>query len=95
MLVEGHNRVLPPLHARSLRGSAARQLGELGVTVRTGSVVTNITNEGVTVQSGEHRDFIPARTVLWGAGVKASGLGQRLAQATGAQTDHAGSASHG
>jgi NADH dehydrogenase len=89
VLVEGHPRVLPP-YTPDLSEAAARQLAELGVTVRTGAEVTNITSEGATVQSGENREFIPARTVLWGAGVKASSLGQRITQTTGAQTDRIG-----
>jgi NADH dehydrogenase len=73
VLVEGSERVLqaysPPLSA-----AAQRQLERLGVEVRTRSVVTRIDQSGVWL-GDEH---IPARTVLWAAGVAASPLGRDL-----------------
>jgi NADH dehydrogenase len=69
VLVEGAERVLPTFPP-SLSASAARQLRRLGVTVRTGALVTAIDAEGLAL--GEER--IAARTVLWAAGVKASPL---------------------
>jgi NADH dehydrogenase len=76
--------------------SAARQLARLFVTVRTGTRVTAIDTGGVTVtvaagsDGAETNERIPARTVLWAAGVLASAFGREVAAATGAETDRAG-----
>ncbi|MGI8642889.1 MAG: NAD(P)/FAD-dependent oxidoreductase [Thermomicrobiales bacterium] len=80
-LLEGVDRILPPF-AHALSRNARQELERLGVTVRTGTFVTDIDAAGVTI--GEER--IPARTVLWAAGVKASPLGAHL----GAPLDRAG-----
>jgi NADH dehydrogenase len=81
ILVEGLPRVLPAYSER-LSEAARRQLEALGVEVRTGERVTAIDAEGVEV-GGER---IPARVVLWGAGVAASPLGRAL----GAPLDRSG-----
>jgi len=52
--------------------------------------VTQINAEGVEVATASGMEFIPARTVLWGAGVRASALGEILAKAAGAQIDRGG-----
>src|SRR3954452_8311911 len=88
ILVEAMDRVLPPYPpARS--ASAKRQLERLGVEVRLKTRVTDIDEHGVTVSVGEgeaaHDERIPARTVLWGAGVQASSFAGVVATATGAQ----------
>ncbi len=70
MLIEAGPRVLAP-YTEELSASAQRQLEKLGVTVRTGSSVTNIDGNGVTLEGGEE---IPARTVLWAAGIRASSV---------------------
>jgi NADH dehydrogenase len=44
----------------------------------------------VRVQVGEAEERVPARTVLWAAGVLASSFGRKVADATGAETDKAG-----
>ncbi len=81
ILLEGLDRVLPP-YPPELSGKAAAQLRRLGVTVRTGTRVTSIDARGVDL--GDER--IPARTVIWAAGVAASPLGRAL----GGETDRAG-----
>ncbi len=73
LLLEGGPRVLPTYSEES-SASAQRQLESIGVEVRTGAMVTAIDADGVTV--GTER--IPARTVLWAAGVKASPLAATL-----------------
>jgi NADH:ubiquinone reductase (H+-translocating) len=89
ILVEGLDRVLP-LYAPDLSAKAARHLERLRVDVRTGVKVTAINAMGVNVECDGATDFIPARTVLWAAGVQASPLGKALALATGAKLDRAG-----
>lgn len=76
ILVEGTDRVLPP-YPRSLSASARRQLEDLGVEVRTDSLVSAIDEGGVTLSSGER---VEAGTVLWAAGVQASSLGSMLGE---------------
>ena len=82
ILLEGSDHVLPA-YPEPLRASARRQLEDLGVDVRTGSMVTRVDAESVTIGDDAR---IATRTVLWAAGVKASALGAAL----GAPTDRAG-----
>ncbi|HEU5059254.1 MAG TPA: NAD(P)/FAD-dependent oxidoreductase [Kofleriaceae bacterium] len=82
VLIEGVDRVLPT-YPEDLSRAAERQLRKLGVTVRTGSLVTDIDEHGVTLKDGER---IPSRTVLWAAGVAASPVARTL----GAPLDRAG-----
>ncbi len=81
ILLEGTDRVLPP-YPPDLSASARRQLEHLGVEVRTGSKVTGIDAEGVSI--GDER--IASRTVVWAAGVAASPLARSL----GVPLDRAG-----
>lgn len=89
ILLEGLDRVLPP-YPPELSAKAEQSLTELGVTVRTSSLVTQIDPDQITVKHGEQVEHIATRTVLWAAGVKASALGQILADRTGAQLDRVG-----
>ncbi|HTR42930.1 MAG TPA: NAD(P)/FAD-dependent oxidoreductase [Pseudomonadales bacterium] len=82
ILLEGSPAVLgnfPP----DLSASAQRQLEALGVHVRTSTRVKDIREGEVELQSGER---IQAGTILWAAGVSASGLTQKL----GVELDKAG-----
>ena len=93
ILVEAMERILPTFPpGRS--ASAKRQLERLGVQVRIGTRVTDIDEDGVTVTTGTgdaaRAERIPARTVLWGAGVQASSFARNVAAAVGAETDRAG-----
>ncbi len=90
-LVEGAERVLPT-YPRSLSRAASRQLAQLGTTIRTRTMVTEIDAAGVTVRGSEGGESsrIPARTVLWAAGVAVSSFGRAVAEATGAPTDKVG-----
>lgn len=81
ILVEAGERVLPA-YTEKLSTAARRQLEQLGVVVRTGERMTQIDQSGVWL-GDEH---IAARTVLWGAGVQASPLGEAL----GVPLDRAG-----
>jgi NADH:ubiquinone reductase (H+-translocating) len=89
LLLEGVDRVLPP-YPPELSTVAAKSLERLGVTVQTQSLVTGITEDAVTVRRGEQTETIPAKTVLWAAGVRASGIGQVLAERVGATLDRVG-----
>ncbi len=89
ILVEGRERVLPTYPPR-LSAKARQALAKLGITVRCGVRITDIQADCVTLTSGEQTEAIPTRTVLWGAGVAASPLGKKLADAAGIETDRDG-----
>src|SRR5689334_10081075 len=81
ILVEAAPRVLTPF-TEALSDTARRALEQLGVEVRLGAAVTDCSCEGVRLGG----DFIPARTIIWAAGVMASPAGRWL----GAETDRVG-----
>lgn len=81
LLVEGGERVLDAYDPQ-LSERAEADLRRRGVEVRTGARVTRIEADAAYV--GEER--IPARNVVWAAGVAASPLGARL----GVPVDRAG-----
>ncbi len=76
ILIEGGDRVLPQF-AEHLSARAARDLEELGVQVWTSTRVTRVTPEGVELAN----ETVRAKTVVWAAGVKPSGLNQKLGSA--------------
>jgi NADH dehydrogenase len=88
-LIEGSPRLLHTFDP-SLSASAEQSLNSLGVETHTSSMVTTIDDHGVTFTHDSTETRLPARTVLWAAGVQASPLGRLLADRTGAQTDRAG-----
>ncbi len=90
VLVEGAARVLPTFPP-DLSAKAAAALECLGVEVRPATTVVQVDAAGVVLRGatgeGEH---LPARVVLWAAGVRASPLAAALAAATGAERVRAG-----
>lgn len=80
VLVEAGPRLLPALPPE-LSAYVARALAELGVDVRTGTAVTQVTATGVELGAQQ----ILAGTVLWAAGVAAAPLGGTLGAATDRQ----------
>ncbi len=89
ILVEADARLLPPFPP-ALSAVAARALARLGIEVRTRTKVTGIAPEEVTLAGGAQSVCVPARTVLWAAGVAAVSFGCVLAERTGAELDRAG-----
>ena len=89
LLLEGLDRVLPPFVPK-LSAKAAAALTRLGVTIRTGTFVTDIQAEAVVTRCGDAVETIPTRTVLWAAGVKASSLGAVLAKIPNVELDRGG-----
>lgn len=94
VLMEGSDRVLGTFVPK-LQQRAREQLERLHVDVRTGAQVTSIDAGGVHYAqregSGEPQPhFLPARTVVWAAGVAGSPLGKSLATSAGATLDRAG-----
>jgi NADH:quinone reductase (non-electrogenic) len=90
LLVEAAERILttfPP----SLSAKAALSLAKIGVTVLTSHTVVGV--DSGTVRIADERGMaedVSSRTVVWAAGVAASGLAGRLADLTGAERDQAG-----
>lgn len=94
VLIDAGTSVLPPF-AAPLRKHTHTALQRLGVDVRLGQQVVTIDEAGVTTTSSDSDDaqseqHIPARTVIWAAGVAPSQLTAALATATGAQLDGKG-----
>ena len=94
LLIEAEDRILPA-YPPALQEKAAQALVRLGVSVRMGTRVTDVRGDSVVVAHGGRTETIPARTVIWAAGVQASPAGRLLAAATGAATDRAGRVSVG
>ncbi len=79
VLLEAADDVLltfPP----ALRSRAQRDLRALGVDVRLGAKVACIAPDGVTLADGS---VLPARTVIWAAGMRASAIAATLGLPTG------------
>ena len=89
ILIEGLERVLPP-YPTELSSKAEQELCNLGVTIHTQSMVTSISENNIVLRKGEKYEQITSHTILWAAGVKASSIGKKLAEKTGAQIDRAG-----
>jgi NADH dehydrogenase len=90
LLVEMVDRLLTSFPPK-LSDRATRSLEHLGVTALLGHRVVDIDEHGVTVEdSSERRERIPARTVIWAAGVTASSMARRLGEITDAEVDRAG-----
>lgn len=89
VLVEGTDRLLPS-YPPELSEKARKMVERLGVIVRTGTMVTEVGKDCVTVRMGDRTETFRTRTVLWAAGVLASPLGKMLAESTGASIDKAG-----
>jgi len=79
MLVEAAPQLLTPFSPKSQR-YAKRELERHGVEVCLNTAVTRVTEDEVTLASG---DVIRTRALIWGAGVKAGGLAERLGLPTG------------
>ncbi len=89
VLIEAARQVLPAYPKRLAR-TAQDELEAHGVEVRTNTLVTDVDAGGLTVQSPSGPERIPARTMIWAAGVRAAGLAQQLAAAAGVEPDRGG-----
>jgi NADH:ubiquinone reductase (H+-translocating) len=90
LLVEAVDRVLPTFPP-SLSRKAGRALEKLGVTLLLGHSVVDIQADSVAIRSaGGAALEVPAQTIIWAAGVRASPLAAALGTAAGAEVDRAG-----
>ena len=74
LLLEAADRLLPAMPAE-LSAETARALTEKHVEVRFGAAVSGYDGSAVALRGGES---IPARTLIWAAGVRAAGLVESL-----------------
>jgi NADH:ubiquinone reductase (H+-translocating) len=89
ILLDAGERVVAAF-SKPTSARAAKQLYELGVTVREHALVTDIDARGVTLTIGDQTERIATRTVVWAAGVRTAGIAEVVADAAGAATDRAG-----
>jgi NADH dehydrogenase len=91
ILLEGSERLLNSF-PEGLSAKALDELRGLGVKVKTSHLVTDIQEEHIKVRDvlRDEEMEIQTRTVLWAAGVRASPLGQKLAEKVGAEVDRMG-----
>jgi NADH:ubiquinone reductase (H+-translocating) len=80
-LVEAGPRILAT-YSPDLSAKAVEQLNNIGVEVAVNSRVTEVEASGIRIDG----KLLPAKVVLWAAGVQASPLGKQL----GVETDRAG-----
>jgi NADH dehydrogenase len=74
VVIEAAERILPGLPER-ISEATRRLLDQIGVEVRTGAKVKEVTAEGLTLADGS---FIASELVVWAAGVKAPEVLGRL-----------------
>lgn len=89
ILVDASPRVLSN-YPDKLSDRAEADLKKRDIIVRTNVMVTEITPTSVTLKVNDDVEQIACHTIIWAAGVQASPLGEKLAEATGAATDRSG-----
>ena len=85
VIVEGQTRVLP-MFVESLSAKADRYLNDMGVELHLDCHVTHIDEDHIVYTPDDKHSppvTIETETVIWAAGVRASPLGRRLAEALG------------
>jgi NADH dehydrogenase len=75
---------------RRLSRKTAAALRKLGIEVLLDTRVVGVDDTGVDTESAQGPQRIPARTIVWAAGVSASPLGGLVANAAGAETNRHG-----
>ncbi|WP_399238585.1 NAD(P)/FAD-dependent oxidoreductase [Synechococcus sp. CS-1328] len=91
VLLDAVDRVLPTM-APALSADAGHYLTSQGVDLRLNTMVESIQPGRVLLRSTATKlgDELEAATICWTAGVRASRLGKRLADATGCELDRGG-----
>jgi NADH dehydrogenase len=90
LLVETADRILTAF-PDSLSAKATKSLERIGVTVSVRRTVIDIDRDGVTLQGPDgSSERVQARTVIWAAGVRASGLASELGELAHVDVDKAG-----
>lgn len=91
VLIEAGKQVLPA-YSKELTDKAARKIVSLGIEMKINTKVMDVTDRFVECENNGQQVRIPARTVMWAAGVKANRLGNAIAEATDCETDRTGRA---
>ena len=89
IVVDGAPRVLAAF-PEDLSEKAINSLEKLGVEVKTGVMVKDVDQQGVTIETHHGTQRLNARTVIWAGGVTVSPLGRTVAKRTNAETDRGG-----
>jgi NADH dehydrogenase len=89
ILLDGAPRILTAF-PEDLAEKASRSLTKLGVQLKCGAMVKQVSEEGLTIEADKKSDSIAAKTVVWAGGITASPLGKILAGHTKAETDRGG-----
>jgi len=75
MIVEALPRILPNIEKTEVVNKAIEYMKKYGVDVRTNSMITNVSADGLTLKSGE---FIPTKTLIWSGGVQGCAFTNQL-----------------
>lgn len=89
VLLDFADRILPTFDQR-LSAKAEKSLEKLGVMVRSGAKVIQVTEESVMIESGGRTEEFSAENVFWAAGVEATDVAREFAKALNAETDAVG-----
>lgn len=89
VIVEGSDGPLGAL-GKELSDRAAKDLAGMGVEIMANARAMGIDDGGIDFEQGGALSRLPAKTVLWAAGVKASPLAAMAAKGTSAAIDRAG-----
>lgn len=88
-LIEGAPRILGS-YPEQLSAKARKTLEKLGVKIKTDAMVIDIDDSELRVQHDGASETMRAKTILWGAGVKMTGLADVLARESGTAQDRTG-----
>ncbi len=89
ILLDAGDRVVSAFSEKT-SAIAAKELSQLGVTVREHAMVTDIDADTVTAKIGDESEQIRARTVVWAAGVQTAEITRAVAKSAGVETDRGG-----
>jgi NADH dehydrogenase len=91
IIAEGSPRALP-VFSENLSAKANDALKKLNIELKTQSLVVDVTHQSASIKSMATNEVetIATHTILWAAGVMASGLGKKIAEKTGAEIDRMG-----
>ena len=89
LLIEGTHRILPP-YPEALSLKAQKTLERLGVEIMTNTLVTHISETGITLNTQKGDSEIYCGAIIWAAGVQASVLGNLVQKKLPVNSDKAG-----
>jgi NADH:ubiquinone reductase (H+-translocating) len=90
ILLDAADDVLPAMHPSLQRHTHRDLVDRLGIDVRPRHSVVGVDDHGLDVDGPDGRIRIPARTILWSAGVQAAPLARALGAAAGLELGKGG-----